>query len=72
MTATPSAPPRPIATPCIKVCIVDGTSGLCLGCHRTLPEIARWGALTDAERAEIITTLPARRSRISPEKLGLI
>ena len=72
MTATPPAPPRPIATPCIKVCMVDGASGFCLGCHRTLPEIARWGALTDAERAEITLALPARRSRISPEKLGLI
>ena len=72
MTATPPAPPRPIATPCIKVCVVDGASGLCLGCHRTLPEIARWGGLTDAERAEITLALPARRGRISPEKLGLI
>ena len=71
MTATPPAPPRPIATPCIKVCVVDGASGLCLGCHRTLPEIARWEALTEVERADIITALPARRSRISPEKLGL-
>ena len=72
MNELPSAPPRPIATPCIKVCIVDGASGLCLGCHRTLPEIARWGALTDTERAEITLALPDRRSRISPEKLGLI
>jgi predicted Fe-S protein YdhL (DUF1289 family) len=72
MTAIPSAPPRPIATPCIKVCIVDGASGLCLGCHRTLPEIARWSALSDAERVEITAALPARRARISPEKLGLL
>ena len=52
--------------------MVDGTSGFCLGCHRTLPEIARWGAFTDAERAIIMTALPERRSRISPEKLGLL
>ena len=72
MTAIPSAPPRPITTPCIKVCIVDGASGLCLGCHRTLPEIARWSALSDAERVEITAALPDRRARISPEKLGLL
>jgi uncharacterized protein len=72
MSETPSAPPRPVATPCIKVCVVDGASGLCLGCHRTLPEIARWGALSDTERSEIMTALPARRARISPEKLGLL
>ena len=38
-------------TPCIKVCIVDGASGLCLGCYRTLPEIAKWSRLDEAERA---------------------
>ncbi|HEY2659847.1 MAG TPA: DUF1289 domain-containing protein [Caulobacteraceae bacterium] len=66
------APPRPIATPCIKVCMVDGESGLCLGCYRTLSEIARWASLPDAERGAIIGELPDRRARIRPEKLGLI
>jgi hypothetical protein len=65
-------PPKPIATPCVKVCIVDGESGLCLGCYRTLGEVARWTALAEAERDEIIAALPTRRSRIRPEKLGLI
>ncbi len=64
--------PRPISTPCIKVCVVDGESGLCLGCLRTLPEIAGWGALDDAARAAVTRELPARRGRIAPEKLGLI
>jgi uncharacterized protein len=68
---TMDAPPRPIATPCIKVCIVDGESALCLGCHRTLPEIGGWARLTDEQRAAIMAELPARRSRIRPEKLGL-
>ena len=63
--------PPPIATPCIKVCIVDGESGLCLGCQRTLPEVAGWARYSDAERAEIMAGLPARRSRIRPEKLAL-
>lgn len=66
-----SAPKPSIATPCIKVCMVDGESGLCLGCLRTLPEIARWGALSDAERAAAIAELPSRRSRVRPEKLAL-
>jgi uncharacterized protein len=66
-----NTPPRPIVTPCIKVCAVDGESGLCLGCHRTLPEIAQWGRLGDDERAAIMAELPARRGRIAPEKLGL-
>jgi predicted Fe-S protein YdhL (DUF1289 family) len=55
----------------VQVCVVDGESGLCLGCHRTLAEVAGWSRLTDAERAMIMAVLPARRSRIRPEKLGL-
>lgn len=63
-------PPRPIATPCVQVCVVDGESGLCLGCLRTLAEIAGWARFTDGERAALMTELPARRSRIAPGKLG--
>ena len=63
--------PSPIATPCIKICLIDGESGLCMGCQRTLPEVASWGRLTDAERAEIMAALPARRTRIRPEKLAM-
>jgi hypothetical protein len=65
-------PPAPIKTPCIKVCVVDGESGLCLGCHRTLNEVAAWARFSDQEREAIMAELPARRSRIRPEKLGLI
>jgi predicted Fe-S protein YdhL (DUF1289 family) len=64
-------PPRSIVTPCVKVCVVDGASSLCLGCFRTLSEIGGWSGLTDAERAAIMADLPARRSRIEPAKLGL-
>ena len=64
-------PPAPIKTPCVKVCVVDGESGLCLGCHRTLKEIGLWGRFTDDERAAIMAELPDRRLRIRPEKLGL-
>jgi predicted Fe-S protein YdhL (DUF1289 family) len=70
--SVPAAPPRPITTPCVKVCVVDGESGLCLGCFRTLGEIAQWSRLDEAERREITAALPARRGRIRPEKLGLV
>jgi len=64
-------PPAPIATPCVKVCVVDGESGLCLGCFRTLQEIAGWAALAPERRAEVMAELPARRDRIDPAKLGI-
>jgi predicted Fe-S protein YdhL (DUF1289 family) len=49
-----------IETPCIKVCIVEPQSGLCLGCGRTLDEIARWTAISDGERTRIMAELPHR------------
>jgi predicted Fe-S protein YdhL (DUF1289 family) len=52
--------------------MVDGQSGLCLGCFRTLQEIAGWTKLSADERAALMVELPARRDRIAPEKLGLI
>ena len=62
MPAPPSGPPRSIATPCVKVCIVDGASGLCLGCWRSLSEIGGWSGFTDAERARITAELPEREA----------
>ena len=53
-----------IASPCVRICVVDGASGLCVGCLRTLGEIAGWGAMTDQERAEIMTALPQRRGSV--------
>ena len=70
---TPEPPrsiPRAVATPCVKVCIVDGASGLCLGCCRTLSEIGGWSGLTDQERARIMAELPGRRDRLDPALLG--
>jgi len=53
----------PIQTPCIKVCEIDPASQLCAGCGRTLAEIGRWGAMSDAERSAIMAGLPARMDR---------
>jgi predicted Fe-S protein YdhL (DUF1289 family) len=60
-----------IASPCVNVCVVDGESGLCLGCYRTLAEVAAWIGFSDADREAIMAGLAGRRSRIRPEKLAL-
>jgi predicted Fe-S protein YdhL (DUF1289 family) len=49
-----------ISTPCIKVCIVDGKKGLCVGCGRTLVEIAAWSGMDEERRRAIMAELPAR------------
>lgn len=52
-------PAKP-SSPCIKTCAVSGQTGLCIGCGRTLSEIASWGTLTEAERLAIMAALPER------------
>ncbi len=52
-----------IQTPCIKVCVIDPATRLCKGCGRSLDEIARWGSMSDGERARIMTALPERMER---------
>lgn len=64
--------PPPVSTPCVKVCVVDGASGFCLGCFRTLGEIAEWARFSEERRREIMAALPERRSRIDPAALGAV
>ena len=61
MVATDAAPrPTMIESPCVKICTLDARSGLCLGCGRTIDEIARWTAMSPAERSRVIGELPGR------------
>jgi len=41
-------------SPCIGVCHIDGQTGFCLGCYRTLPEIAQWHKKTEKERWAVV------------------
>ncbi|MGH6665605.1 MAG: DUF1289 domain-containing protein [Pseudolabrys sp.] len=56
-----------IETPCVKICTFDARSGLCLACGRTIEEIARWTAMSAAERARVMDELPARLAGRSAE-----
>ena len=49
-----------VKSPCNKVCQLDPKSGLCIGCSRTLEEIARWAEMSDAERERVIAELKNR------------
>jgi hypothetical protein len=45
--------------------VVHPALGLCIGCGRSLDEIARWVDLTPAERARIMAQLPSRLAALS-------
>jgi predicted Fe-S protein YdhL (DUF1289 family) len=60
----------PISSPCTKVCTIDPRSGLCLGCGRTLAEIAHWGSLSESERLRIMAELSDRGAAARGQPTG--
>jgi predicted Fe-S protein YdhL (DUF1289 family) len=49
-----------IETPCVKICTLDADRNICIGCGRTVAEIAAWGTMSTAERERLMSELPAR------------
>ena len=55
-------------TPCVNVCLLDSETGLCVGCGRTIGEIAGWASMSDSERRAIMATLSERMMRLEEAK----
>lgn len=53
-----------VASPCIKICDLDESEKYCIGCGRSLDEIARWPLASEAERRSIRAALPERLERL--------
>lgn len=54
----------PAPSPCIKVCVVDGATGWCLGCARALSEIGGWLHMNDDEKRKVLESLPERKDTL--------
>jgi predicted Fe-S protein YdhL (DUF1289 family) len=50
-----------VASPCTGVCTLDAGS-ICIGCGRTLDEIARWSAASSVQRLQILSDIRQRRA----------
>jgi len=57
---------QPVPSPCIDVCRMDEATGWCVGCLRTLDEIALWSALDDADKRRVWSDLEQRRAAKPP------
>jgi len=57
-------------SPCRRICVIHPSAGLCVGCFRSMEEIAAWSRLTDAERRAILTDLPGREARLYRRRGG--
>lgn len=57
-------------SPCVKICRL-GEDGVCVGCWRTLVEIAQWAGMDESERQRLVSeVLPARRRDREQESCG--
>jgi predicted Fe-S protein YdhL (DUF1289 family) len=48
-----------VPSPCVDICRLDA-QGLCVGCRRTIDEIAEWPRASEARRREILRELELR------------
>lgn len=59
-----------IESPCVKVCVVNPETRLCIGCRRTVDEISRWSRMSPEERRAVMAALPARNPGPSGRRGG--
>ena len=52
--------PAGAPSPCVNVCRIDETTGLCLGCRRTIEEIAAWSTMSDDCKLAVWRLLESR------------
>ena len=57
-----------IVTPCVKICVIDPQTDLCIGCARTRDEIGDWLEMSDATRAKVMNALPERMANLTKRK----
>lgn len=50
-------------SPCINVCRMHETSGLCEGCLRTIDEIASWSTLDDEAKRAVWEAIEVRHAQ---------
>ncbi len=51
-----------VPSPCVGVCRMHATTGLCQGCWRTLEEIAGWSRADDAHKREVWAAIEQRQT----------
>ncbi len=53
-----------VKSPCISVCAIDETTGLCMGCYRTIEEIAQWWDLDANNQQKIMEQVNQRQAKL--------
>ena len=53
-----------IQSPCIGVCSMDDSTGLCQGCYRTMDEIQQWWDLDNTQKQAVIDLASQREAAV--------
>jgi len=59
-----------IESPCVKLCVVHPEARLCMGCLRSMDEIAGWSRMNAEARRAVLTDLPGRAPLVAPRRRG--
>lgn len=57
-------------SPCVNVCVMHPSEGICVGCYRTLDEIAGWGMMSPDNRRAVLALLPDRKPLLKKRRGG--
>lgn len=59
-----------VESPCVKVCVMHPAAGICIGCLRTMDEIASWGSMSADARRAVVAALPGRAPLVKGARRG--
>jgi predicted Fe-S protein YdhL (DUF1289 family) len=59
-----------VDSPCVKICVIHPEERLCVGCYRTMEEIATWSRLSSEGRRAIVDDLPSRAAKLVRRRGG--
>ena len=54
---------KEIQSPCIGVCSMDDSTGLCQGCYRTMDEIQGWWDLDNTQKQAVVDLASEREEQ---------
>jgi len=59
-----------IDSPCVKICVIHPQARLCVGCLRSIDEIAAWSRMSPEGRRAVMAELSARAPQIAQRRGG--
>jgi len=58
----------PLTSPCVGVCQINAKTKFCLGCFRTLREVAHWSRYDDDQKREVLLALRERQDEAGVDR----